>query len=114
MFALEGLDWILTETGLVKDLPVVFTLDWPSTGLWVKLCERSAFWTKHTANNFFTQQSKFSLIAFTLDRVQSESLLNPPRLGGVEFRTNPDQIQSAYVHTGGLAIQAQSKSSPSP
>ena len=55
--------------------------------------ERSAFWTKHTANNYFTQQSKFSLIAFTLDRVQSESLLNPPRLGGIEFRPNPIRLR---------------------
>ena len=77
-------------------------------------CGRSAFWTKNTVNNYFTQQSKFRLIACTVDRVRSETLLNPPRLGCIEFRPNPDQIQSAYVHTGGLAIQVQSKFSPSP
>ena len=35
-FTLADLGWIWTETGLVSDLPVAFTLNWSSSGLWLK------------------------------------------------------------------------------
>ena len=56
-------------------------------------------------------QSKFSLIAFTFDRIESLSFLNLPQLGGFEFSPNPVRMHAKLansnlncVHTGGLAI----------
>ena len=46
--------------------------------------------------------------------VRSEFSPSPPRLGGLKSCPNWVQIQSACVHARRLAIQIQSKSSPSP
>ena len=127
------LDWIWTDgfTGCVHIRLV---------SLWTlgkMRCERSAFWTKHhktSSEQLFHHSNKpisspnSVWLRSTFDRIESESFLNPPRLGGFECSPypirlrshwwtrcpNPVKNQSAYVHTGGLAIQIQSKPSRSP
>ena len=61
-------------------------------------------------------QSKSNPLAFILVDSLSKSSPNPIRLRSYWWTRypNPVQIQSACVHTGGLAIQIQSKSNPSP
>ena len=87
-------DWIWTETGLGSDF-----------GL--RLLVQCTWQPVHF-------QSEVSPIAFTFAWVRSELFPSPPRLGGLKSCPNWVQIQSACVHTRGLDIQIQSKSSPNP
>ena len=104
-FTLANWDWIWTETGQVSDLvPVAFTLDWFSYGLWVK-CDVS--------NQHFGKKRHNSKQLSHHSNQPISRLLNPLRLGGFESSPNSVQIRSAScVHTGGLAIQIKSKSNP--
>ena len=109
---------------------VAFTPDWPGSGLpricdvrgqlYFNFCFIGAHccplvqWTTTSPWQPVHFQSEVSPIAFTFAWVRSEFFPSPPRLGGLKSCTNWVQIQSACVHTRGLAIQIQSKSSPSP
>ena len=127
--------WIWTETGLGSD----FGLRSHQTGmaldflricnvrgqLYFNFCFTGAHccplvqWTTTSPWQPVHFQSEVSPIAFTFAWVRSEFFPSPPRLGGLKSYPNlsypkPVQIQSACVDTRGLAIQIQSKSSPSP
>ena len=111
---------------LVSDLQLGFTLDWSSSGLWVK-CDLSvqnfgqnitkqAAQLFHHSNQPISSPNSVWLRSIRI-RIQSEFFLNPPRLGGLESSPNSVQIQpksNHCFHTCGLAIQILSKSNPSP
>ena len=90
-FTLANWDWIWTETGLVSDLvPVAFTLDWFSYGLWVK-CDVS--------NQHFGKKRHNSKQLSHHSNQPISRLLNPLRLGGFESSPNSVQIRSACMRS---------------
>ena len=100
-FMLANWDWIWTETGLVSDLPVAFTLDWSSFGssFWWAFAVQHFGHAKHYKTNseqlFHHSNQIISSPNSVWLRIQTEQLLNPPHwLGGFESSQNPVQVQS--------------------
>ena len=120
-------DWVWTETGFGLRLAWDRTLGCVHTRLaWTFQTKQTNFSTRQTFRgqlyfNFcftgahccppvISSPKSVRLRSHYFAWVRSEFFPSPPRLGGLKSCPNWVQIQSACVHTRGLAIQIQSKS----